>query len=401
MIPFDNKTTEYKFFLALTCLIVYGHLYPFQFILPSHLFELTRISILNVIYGGFTDTVSNILLFVPLGFIAVRSCRLPLKPFSYTLRITVFCFVFAFLLQLIQLFIETRVPSLLDAVLNAFGCAIGSYAGSVTKLRFFGGKRQRELWMSAPILLCMAMIFSIMLPFIPTLDVGSLKNSLKPVLLNPEFSMEKMFRYMTYWLVFCHFLLYDLKKEVTFKRLFLGITAVLISQIFIEGRVLAIAKIAGSYAALPVWYFMTKRLSFQGISWILILMLVSIHTLYALSPFEPAGNLKSFNFIPFAGFMHGSMLHNTIMFFEKLFIFGSVMWILEQKWSGWKLYTALCFSWTALIEILQIGLSGHTPEVSDPVIILLIALWLRQYRHLKYRIPVDAREDPSMERREM
>ena len=141
MIPFDKKRAEFTFFLATALLIAYGHIYPFEFTFPAYTVDLIKLYLFSLVYAGITDTVSNIFLFIPLGFIAARACRPPLKPVSYTIRITIACFVFSYLLQAAQLFVVARVPSLLDSVFNTVGCAVGAYAGSVTTLRFFGGKR--------------------------------------------------------------------------------------------------------------------------------------------------------------------------------------------------------------------------------------------------------------------
>lgn len=108
-------------FLIISFLIVYGSLFPFQFHTGGLFSALAR---MRVGHSGLTDSVGNILLFVPFGLVGVALERareskrgmLPLARDGFLLAL--FC-------QLAQIFIPTRIPALIDVAWNMVGIGAG------------------------------------------------------------------------------------------------------------------------------------------------------------------------------------------------------------------------------------------------------------------------------------
>ena len=86
---------------------------------------------------------------------------------------------------------------------------------------------------------------------------------------------------------------------------------------------------------------------------------------------------RAFEWVPFAGFLDGSMLVNTQSLFEKAFLYGTLVWLARE--AGLKLGVAAGGTAVLLvaIEVAQTRFSDHTPEVTDPLLALFAALFLR------------------------
>ena len=384
MFNFDTKSTRFKIFCVILLLIAYGHLYPFQFKdLQTGMAEIRQM-LLEIVPTSFADMASNVAVFIPFGFLGVRSFHSPLRLFLHSLQITLIGFVFAYLLQISQLFVETRVPSLLDALLNTAGCAIGAVAGTIDQFRFFGGQRGKELWLTAPLLLAGCIVLHMLLPLIPAMDLATLQNTFLPIYVKYHYNYPSIFKYFTFWLVFVQLISAGLRKNVPSFRMLTFICMLLLFQTIIASKQIGYSLLIGSGGAWIAWFFL-RRLSNKMIIWIMILLLFIYQTHYSLYPFHFASYNQDFNWLPFQGFMQGDILHNTVVFFRKIFIFGSFMLFLEGLGMNWWLYTTIGVSWIGIMEVIQIQLEGHIPEISDPFITLLVALWLRTFRAVKFR----------------
>ncbi|GAB6886737.1 hypothetical protein JCM13304A_02350 [Desulfothermus okinawensis JCM 13304] len=53
---------------------------------------------------------------------------------------------------------------------------------------------------------------------------------------------------------------------------------------------------------------------------------------------------------------------------------------MEHSKVKWGRATFLCVSWALAIEIAQIWFMSHTPESTDPLIMFLMAIWIKKNR---------------------
>lgn len=386
MLNFNIKSTTFKIFLVIAFLIAYGHLYPFEFKdLQTSMTEF-RTLLLEIVLTNIPDMASNIFMFIPFGFVGARSFHTPLRFFLHSIQIIILGFIFAYLLQISQLFVEGRVPSLLDALLNTAGCAFGAFAGTATSLRFFGGQRGKELWTSAPMLLAGCLALYMTLPMTPALDIATLKKSFDPLFVEPSYSYVSIFKYTTFWLVFVQLVSAARRENVSMLQMLIFVGVLLLSQIIIASKQIGYSLLIGTAISIIAWFFL-KRVPSKIIIAVLVLLLFIYQSHYALYPFRFGSHNSDFNWLPFHGLMNNDILTNTIVFFRKIFVFGSFMLFLEGLGLNWLLYTAIGVLWIGAMEVLQINLDGegHVPEITDPLFVLLIAFWLRTFRDIKYR----------------
>ncbi|MDQ7031825.1 MAG: VanZ family protein, partial [Desulfonauticus sp.] len=400
ILPFDTSKTEFKLFIGYIIFTIYGSLYPFNLHsvgLPRNLDGWINFLLCNFSFKtSLGDVLTNFFLFVPFGFLGVRSMRSPFKPLYYTIIITILGALFAQGLQIAQFFVADRIPSLMDSLCNILGCMTAGAFGSVSRFRFVGGKRGQELWKSAPLVLMSIWIFSNLLPFVPTLDVGEIKQSLKPLLLHPEFNLLMTLKHMIGWLLFSYMYIEYSDKKLNTKTLSLIITATLTAKIFIENRVLGLPHVLGGGLAIILDKITNKKIYNPRILFFILFLFLTLDGLY---PFDFKSYPQSqFHFIPFYGFLEGNLFITSYVVLKKMFFYGSLIWTLYKFNITWEKATIFCIVWSILIEIIQMWSLSHTPEITDPIVMFLMALWVKKNDPTKKVYPKKVYTGPERRR---
>jgi hypothetical protein len=96
-----------------------------------------------------------------------------------------------------------------------------------------------------------------------------------------------------------------------------------------------------------------------------------------LAPFH-FGEAAKFNWIPFRGFFESTWQNGFIILFRKSFWYGSVIWLWRAAGYPLGAVTLIVALALALLEWVQIYLPGRTPEITDAVLAVVMAmvLWL-------------------------
>ena len=68
------------------------------------------------------------------------------------------------------------------------------------------------------------------------------------------------------------------------------------------------------------------------------------------------------------------MYHNTLALLQKTFLYSSLIFLLRELELSWLKAALLTGFLLLLIEVAQIYFSGHTPEITDPLLVLLLTL---------------------------
>lgn len=379
VLPFKLKNTEFKFFLLMAAVIAHGSLFPYRFQMID--IETLKSSLFIWGFTGPVDMASNVLLFVPFGFLGVRSMQTPFKPIQYTLVVMLIGLAFAYFLQVLQLYYIGRVPSMHDVIWNFVGALLGAWLGVMERLRFIGGRRGQEIWMTAPMVLAGCWIMSRLVPMVPSLDLGAIKHALKPLLLHPDFSMANIFRHFVSWTIFAHLCSRFLKKPLSSISLGIVIMLVLFAQVIIEKRAVSLPNALGAAIAFFIWGAVLRHYQKRAIIFVVLTMAMLV--VNGLKPFQ-IGAASGFQWVPFYGYIAGSVgIWTIIDFFEKMFLYGSLVWLLEETECKWSVAATVATLWVLMIEILQIWFVGRSPEITDPFIVLMMAIWVKQFRHVK------------------
>jgi VanZ family protein len=101
-----------------------------------------------------------------------------------------------------------------------------------------------------------------------------------------------------------------------------------------------------------------------------------------LSPFRFAETPTSFSWIPFAATLESSRLIATVILLRKAFEYGALVWLFRTQGISYARAAVAVAGSLALLEAIQRYLPGRTPEITESVLALLMALvlWLLSSR---------------------
>lgn len=354
-----------RYLFALAALLIgYGSLYPFDFRAPGA--PLSTLLAAAPMSRG--DLLGNVALFLPYGYLGMVAWGTSARPLRFAILVLTAAFYGA-LLQWAQLYLPTRDPYLRDALWNTVGAAVGALAGAmplldVSRLRGRTGDRP------APLVLIAFWLAYRLVPFVPSLDWQEWKDSLKPLREWSPFPWTHALHDAAAWAaVAC------LWAAVPVRRLTVAwLPALMLAtfglEVVIVDNGLSAASVAGA-AAGGVVALLTR---FRPLPAAALLALALV--LHGLHPFVASEAPRAFQWVPFGGFLDGSMLVNAQSLFEKAFLYAALVWLGRE--SGLRLAAAAVGTAVILagIEAAQTRLLDRTPEVTDPLLALFAAVFL-------------------------
>jgi VanZ family protein len=365
----------FQLFLLIIAVIIYGSLYPFRFFDTRDLaWRLDELFDLNI--GSRSDALANVALFAPLGLLGTllylqhRPKRLGASVFS----IFVLGTFLGVGLQVGQVFVRGRIPSLNDAFWNSVGTLVGS-AVALSSLRLSRTTRvvRDGLWRRVsgfPLVLVVSWLAYRLAPFVPSLDWQSIKDSLKPLLLTPELSIVDLLRNSGGWLLFavaCEGLEARRFRDVA---TFLAVPLVLGLEVFIDDNAVTASNAVGAGIALVVWWATRRSASRYLLASLWVAVAIVAMELEGITGEHARG---VFHWLPFYGFLGDSLLTNVQQLFLKFFFYGGEVFLLTRL--GWSLTAATAVTVVALfgLENVQVWIPARTPEITDPLLALLAA----------------------------
>jgi len=209
-----------------------------------------------------------------------------------------------------------------------------------------------------------------LLPFFPDLSRAHLAETLQTLARPGSWSAHHAFVSFAEWLAVAALIeTVSPGKPRTFPALLL----LLPLKVVCAGRTVSGAEVVGAVAAVLV--FGRGRAGAiakaRALAWLLLLALILDGLLPLHFPRAPA----SFHWVPFVGlFQSGGA--GLLVLLRKSFVYGSLIWLLRR--SGWRFApaAALASSGLAGVEALQAFLPGRTAEVTDPLLVVVMAIAL-------------------------
>ena len=354
-------------------LIAYGSIFPFDFQSPAAGTAPWRVlidSATTLSHRG--DIIGNIALFLPLGFVGVFGGH----PSPLAIRLGKLLAISIGLsvgLQLVQIYLPSRDANLQDALWNLLGTAIGAVAAIplVGQSRL---ARRISPFATIPLLIIASWLCYRLFPFIPSLDWQQFKDSIKPLVLKPDLTFVGVYHDTIAWCLVIGLWASLQFRYLTERYVLLLIPAVFAAEIVIVMNRLSLSNVVGAIGGVLLWWILCKRLTHWPI--LLAVLLTGVLVVQGLAPFELRPHAAPFHWIPFYGFLGGSMLINTAVVFEKFFLYGGLIWLLDRSGLALPKAAALVVIVMGVIEYAQTHFSAHTPEITDPVLVILIAAFL-------------------------
>lgn len=352
--------------ILIAVLISYGSLYPFSF--AAHEGSMTELlGLLSdpALPTHRGDLVGNVLLFLPYGLV------LALHRGGGTLRtatLAVLGVSLAVALQVVQIWLPSRVPALGDAIVNTFGLLLGYGLGlALAPLLRNAGPRRLLL---APMLLALLWICYRWFPLVPTVDLQNVRDALKPLMAIERFSPLRSLHTAVAWLAFFRLGAVAAGRPLPALALVGSAALVTAGQAFIVGGSISlnnIAAVALAIAALPL----LRRPQASGLIVAALFVTVLIE---GLRPFALASPPNSFSWLPFSGFLEGSMSTNTLALVEKCYLYGALICLMVHNGTPLGAATLACATWLGVIEGLQVLVAGRTAEITDPLLAILLGV---------------------------
>jgi len=354
-------------FFVIGLLITYGSLYPFNFhAAPAGIWAEFFAS-----WRAFTgrgDALSNILLFAPFGYFGLLA-------YGRKAWLIAAALLLAVGVQVLQVYLPGRDANLQDVFWNMLGVGLGAGLTLLPWLRFTRAGDARERGISAPLLLIGCWLAYRLMPFVPSLDWQLWKDSLKPLLLHPQISSIGLLHDTVAWAVVACLWPQVCRYRRAGLWLLLLIGGVLALEVVIVKNSLSANNVLGALLGVGLWSLWLGRGHSGRVPLVLLLMLSLL--LSGLAPFQWRTVPGNFYWLPFHGFLGGSMMVNISVLFEKGFFYGALILLLQQQSGNFRFAAVTTFLLMLFIEIGQLFVYGHTAEITDPLLVLLIVMALK------------------------
>lgn len=383
-------------------MLVYASLYPFQgWRLPEQ--ELLGWLALKMpAHPSKSDLLVNVIAYVPFGFLLLRLFRerggsapaFLLAAFAGT--------ALSFAMELTQSCLPSRNPSSLDLLTNGFGTVAGallalSWQGSAAPAGWLGRLREKHV-LPGPraeigLLVLSCWTLSQLAPFVPSLDLGGIKNALKPVWYTAhDLSLFDLLHAATYW---CHLAALGIvargsirERSLPLALFLIFAAAVLTAKIFVLGRQLSLEALSALPVAVVLWSamsFFSERMRGHAAT---LLLLVGF-AVYELRSGVRGVAVESFNWVPFRGQLARELSgFGTIL--EGVWPFAALsLLLLARPGSRFRLAAAgglFVFVLVFALEWRQITIPGRSADITQAL--LALAGWLAPLIYLRHE-PAD------------
>lgn len=365
-----NRSPERNFLLVtviIVAVILHGSLYPYDFTIPSG--DIGPFGTLIHSWAkrptSFGDVVANIVLYMPFGFFATLALRPRLGRLGI---VTLAGMMLSVMVELTQFYDVGRDTEMSDVYANTLGSLLGAIGGSLIHARSRWPLLSELSVRPVPCLLLIAMLGYHLFPYVPTIDLHKYWNSLKPVLLYPSLAPYPTLRYFALWLTVSYLIAAAMGGRYAWFAIASFMAFVFGAKIVITGLSVTVPELVGAATALAVFPAIGRtRAAPFIVGSILCAMIVALR----LEPFSFEAVAHPFSWLPFRSYLVGSLEINTASFFEKFFLYGSLVWIGSETglslWKATVLAAALLFA-TSLAET---HLPNRSAEITDAIITLV------------------------------
>jgi VanZ family protein len=389
---------------AVIALILYGSLYPFNLKsdAPSGLFG--ALSQLSWARAGRGDRISNVLLYLPLGFCLYLWLSERLRRGPAVTIATVLGTLLSLAIEVAQVYVSKRVPSLADLTLNSGGTLLGAIGGmgwtALSHLMHMPSRSEKQTRDPGAALLIGLWLAWRFAPFVPQLDLGKLKAALRP-LFDPTFDFVTVLIFLTCWLVVNQAVAAIVSRPRRLETLLLLMAAVLIGRLIVASQTFVPAELLALLLLLPMVVLM-HRLRPRPRRAALVLAVVALLIIEELAPFDFSPHAAQFDFWPFLALVDSGWdlaVVDWVQVFGKLFLYGALLWVVREWGASTEFAFGVMLTIATVIELLQIWLPGEHASITDPLLALTIGLVFRSlYRHRPRRI-AGATNDLSLRER--
>jgi len=358
--------------LAVAVLILWGSLYPFDFLWPDADLLVYRLAHAASYFISRVDSIANVLLYVPLGamlqFVSGRADSPRRVPVS-----TLYGSVFSLSMELLQLTTPHRVTSVLDWTLNTCGSLIGAsavmlYLAVGERWRFTGMLGRRPALV--PLSLLALWLVTLMIPSGPSRGTLLLGKAAAAGYLPTPLSLTGWCVALATWWV-----LAECTRHILRPAWAVGMLAALVLLSLFARSLTGLRPPngldIGSAALVFVVAALATRWTGRSRAGLTAALCIVALLLEGSAPLAAGGKVGSFHWIPFSGSLlttrdYGPLLHH-------LFLNGALLWSLAMALGALSWALALTFGLTLGIELAQMWMPHRRAEITDPLLVAALA----------------------------
>jgi VanZ family protein len=348
--------------------ILYGTLFPFEFDFRSHLQSPVWILIHSwpSHYNRFfvPDTITNVLLYMPLGFAAFLAFG---RRWWAALLLGV---ALSAAVEMLQIYDATRYCSLADLAFNSVGTALGILVAVATPQRIFRYAITRAN--AGPAIVAACWVAHQFYPFLPVFRPAHLQASYGRFV-SQSISPIETAANAAEWFALA-LLVEAVVGRMRLSWLALALLALPI-RLFLADRTLTPAEVCGGLLALLLWAAIPERRRTVTA----VCMMTAAIVLRELAPFDFDAIPQPFSWMPFADTLEADRLPAAVVLLRKAFDYGVMVWLargIGLVRAGMVVAAAL-----GVAEWVQRYLPGREPETTDAVLALVMTgllVWFRR-----------------------
>jgi VanZ family protein len=318
----------------------------------------------------YEDIILNVFLYVPVGVLTAIILRNRALALRLVLPVLL-GFVLSYSVETAQVYDATRVPSLLDVIANTAGTLLGAAialptTGPLVRL-FRWAAEHLEMSRSASAVL-MIWYVDRLFPLLPGIGIYTALRKLRVFVTQPGTFTEAGRAFVLYMTL--GVLLSRLSRRHATPALLFSLLLVPF-EFVLAGRQPRILEMAGAGAGVVTFLLLqdsTRRLRFAAAAAIAFLLVSG------LAPYHFQNHPNAFSWTPLEATFISDRFDALRILIGKVTLYGSAVWLLRAN--GVQTVTAGTFMAVllALIEFAQRWLPGRTPELTDPLIAVAMAV---------------------------
>lgn len=319
------------------------------------------------------DEIVNTAIYIPLGmsgFLAFRTMR-----FRQVLPVLLGALVSG-CVEMTQLYTPTRECSTADLLTNIAGSAVGVIFGivfekTIAPTRLLGKKASDP----SAIALLFCWVASLLFPAFPVTTLPGWREKIMVSVHGHALSPVILISTAAVWFAA------GLLLNAT--RLRRPGVWLMVSPIFIPAQIAIVTRqplpvhLVGAITGVAL--FLLRRKS-RGIRTVAAWAFLAVLLMRGLAPFHFSLEAQSFQWVPFGGLLNSEWQYAVQVLIEKLFYYGTAIWLLRTSGIRWTVAIATVAVTLAVIELVQTHIPAHTAEITDPLLALMAGLGLRILR---------------------
>jgi VanZ family protein len=364
---------------VVVALIVYVSLYPLRFA-PDGPSLFAALNQLTWARAGRGEMLNNVLLYLPLGFCVALLVEPRYGRTAGIVAAIVAGALLSLYMELLQASVPTRVTSLKDLSLNAFGALAGAALGSAWHL--LGARmapqstsqgRSRGVIVTILGLWFLARLW----PLVPGLGLRQLKGAVRP-LFAPHIELADFANLFVGWLVVAQAVFSLSRTQRAVDTLLIVISVVLVGRTITEGNTLVAAELAAIALLLPV-LVMSSRLSDATRAMLVAATLGTWLTWSAVRPALDQAAVGTVNLPALAEFI-GRNPPPPGDLAAKGFSYVSLAWLLAVAGLAPHVAAGVTILFVSILSMLQLGSAtpafGWVDVAIAAIAGILVARWM-------------------------